>query len=223
MSALDGYRPGDVWAAFRALEAGAKAAADVVLEDVREVAEETGSSTFKTPFGKVYSSTTEAKVQILVSAALMEWVAENYPTDPDTGSQSIIPEHHEDLFDERQIDQASNAMASMYPRLSKMAARESALSVLRAAFRPRLVPEKLAPWVIPHLIERAKITKGSHGVPDYVVDSETGEEWPWATVVPEVVKWNARLSDQSKMDAANAVLDQLPAVVGMLGVKAIER
>lgn len=108
-------RVSDAYMALRALGAGMTAAADQVLAEVREVAGQTGSNSFQTPFGKLYSSTYGAKVEILPSATLMEWVAENLlPEHAGAGGAApIVAEHYEDQFDERQIEQAANRYAGL--------------------------------------------------------------------------------------------------------------
>lgn len=222
-------KPGDTWAALRALQAGIGAAADKVRDEVlAPFSDEAGVNSYKTPLGKVYSSTKEERVEILPSADLMDWLRENQDHSPDRENNvvqpAIVPEHYEDQFDDRQVEQAMSAMAP-WGASDLAVLRERARIVLRAALRARLVPEKVAPWVIPYLTERAKIvhaTGPGFGDDDpttdqsYVIDSVSGEEWPWATVVPESVTWNVRLTDDVKIAAGNAILERIDTVTAML-------
>ena len=237
MTALT-VRPADAYAALRVIADAAKAAADVVLEEnVVPTAEATGTSTFTTPFGKVYTSTSEAHVDILSSADLRAWLVENLPYDPREGREevlSVVPEHDEDTFDEHQLRRAVTAVESVSsPVFEKVFARTIALAALRAAFPPRTVPEKIAEWVIPYLTERAKIVTWEEPGPDethpdrdrssrlVVVDSETGEEWPWATAVPKKVTWSGRFDKEKKAETAGLILDQVSQFAKLVGVKEI--
>jgi len=219
-------RPADAYAALRVIAEGAKAAADVVLEqNVVPAAAATGASTFKTPFGKVYTSTMEAHVEILTSADLRAWLKENLPFENPFGALSIVPEHQEDTFDVHQLRRATKALQE-YADGDIEDCVTLAEVVLRAAFPPRTVPERIAEWVIPYLTQRAKIMTWTNpedkaDVRHTVIDSETGEEWPWATAIPEKVTWAGRFDKEKKNETAGLILEQVNQFATLVGVKEI--
>jgi hypothetical protein len=232
-------RPADAYAALRVIADAAKAAAEVVLEEnVVPAAAAVGATTFTTPFGKVYTSTTEAHVEILASGDLRAWLVENLPEHPDNKNlpvrddrlRSIIPEHDEDTFDEHQLRRAVKAYVASSVACGEEDAEVVVVKILRAAFPPRTVPEQIAGWVIPYLTERARIvtTVGpGDGDDDYhedrysVVDGVTGEEWPWATAVPKKVTWNGRFDKEKKAETTGLILEQVNQFATLVGVKEI--
>jgi hypothetical protein len=224
-------RPADAYAALRVIADAAKAAAEVVLEEnVVPAAEAVGATTFTTPFGKVYTSTTEAHVEIVASGDLRAWLVENLPFENPFGAKSIIPEHDEDTFDEHQLRRAVKAYVASSVACGEEDAEVVVVKILRAAFPPRTVPEQIAGWVIPYLTERARIvtTVGpGDGDDDYhedrysVVDGETGEEWPWATAVPKKVTWNGRFDKEKKAETTGLILEQVNQFATLVGVKEI--